>query len=84
MRYFAGRLHSASYSIQASSLSNCAAGACAGVFLLSGMTVLAAGEFSVMDRLEESMRLFTENKSELTEEQKTVFAQYGPCRDKVL
>lgn len=53
------------------------AAVCAGVFLLSGMTVLAAGEFSVMDRLEESMRLFTENKSELTEEQKTVFAQYG-------
>lgn len=53
------------------------AAVCAGVFLLSGMTVLAAGEFSVMDRLEESMRLFTENKSELTQEQKTVFAQYG-------
>ncbi|MCI8975248.1 MAG: hypothetical protein HFH79_16950 [Lachnospiraceae bacterium] len=53
------------------------AAVCAGVFLVSGMTVLAAGEFSVMDRLAEAMGFFTENAQEPTEEQKNIFAQYG-------
>lgn len=53
------------------------AAVCAGVLLVSGMTVLAAGEFSVMDRLAEAMGFFTENTQELTEEQKNVFARYG-------
>ncbi|MDE7324353.1 MAG: hypothetical protein K2N73_16900 [Lachnospiraceae bacterium] len=53
------------------------AAVCAGMLLVSGMTVLAAGEFSVMDRLAEAMGFFAENEQELTEEQKTIFARYG-------
>ena len=53
------------------------AAVCAGVLFVSGMTVLASGEFSVMDRLAKAMGFFTENVQELTEEQKTIFAQYG-------
>lgn len=53
------------------------AAVCAGVLLVSGMTVLAAGEFSVMDRIAETMGFFTQNEQELTEEQKSIFARYG-------
>lgn len=53
------------------------AAVCAGVLLVSGMTALAAGEFSVMDRIAEAMGFFTKNEQELTEEQKTIFARYG-------
>lgn len=57
------------------------AAACAGILLVSGMTVLAADEFSVMDRIADAMGYLTQNEQELTEEQKNIYARYGSALD---
>ncbi len=50
---------------------------CASVLLLSGLTVLAAGELSVPDRIAEAIRLFTNQKQLPSDEEKTLYTQYG-------
>ena len=57
------------------------AAACVGALLLSGMTVLAANEFSLTDRLADAMKLLTQNGQESTEEQQSIYAQYGAALD---
>ncbi len=53
------------------------AAVCVGALLLSGMTVYAANEFSLTDRLADAMKLLTQNGQESTEEQQNIYAQYG-------
>ncbi|MBD5485200.1 MAG: DUF4179 domain-containing protein [Lachnospiraceae bacterium] len=55
--------------------------ACVGMLLVSGMTVFAANEFSLMDRLANAMKLLTQNEQVLTEEQQNIYAQYGTSLD---
>ncbi|MDE6219345.1 MAG: DUF4179 domain-containing protein [Lachnospiraceae bacterium] len=50
---------------------------CLGALLMSGMTVFAANELSLMDRLAEAMNILTQNEKDLTEDQKNLYAQYG-------
>lgn len=57
------------------------AAAFAGMFLLSGMTVFAAGRFSLVDRLAEAMNLRSKNEQILTQEQKDIYEQYGQILD---
>ena len=57
------------------------AAVCAGALLVSGMTVLAANEFSLTDRLADAMRLLTQSGQESTEEQQSIYAQYGAALD---
>lgn len=57
------------------------AAVCASVLLVSGMTVFAANEFFLMDRLANAMKLLTQNEQELTEEQKNIYVQYGTALD---
>ena len=57
------------------------AAACVGALLLSGMTVFAASEFSLTDRLADAMRLLTQSGQESTEEQQNIYAQYGAALD---
>ena len=54
---------------------------CLGVLLMSGMTVFAANELSLIDKISEAMSLLTQNKSTLTEEQKNLYEQYGQVLD---
>lgn len=49
----------------------------AGLFLLSGMTVFAAGRFSLVDRFEEAMNWGAKKEQTLTQEQKDIYEQYG-------
>lgn len=49
----------------------------AGLFLLSGMTVFAAGRFSLVDRFAKAMNLNPKNEQTLTQEQKDIYEQYG-------
>ena len=55
--------------------------ACVGMLLVSGMTVFAANEFSLTDRLANAMKLLTQNEQVLTEEQQNIYAQYGTSLD---
>ena len=57
------------------------AAVCVGMLLLSGMTVCAANEFSLTDRLANAMNLLTQNEQALTEEQQNIYAQYGTALD---
>lgn len=57
------------------------AAVCVGMLLLSGMTVFAANEFSLTDRLANAMNLLTQNEQALTEEQQNIYAQYGTALD---
>lgn len=57
------------------------AAVCAGVLLVSGMTVFAANDFSLTDRLTNAMKLLTGNEQALTEEQQNIYAQYGAALD---
>lgn len=57
--------------------------ACVGALLLSGMTVFAASEFSLTDRLADAMKLLTQSGQESTEEQQSIYAQYGAALDNV-
>ena len=57
------------------------AAVCVGMILLSGMTVFAANEFSLTDRLANAMNLLTQNEQALTEEQQNIYAQYGTALD---
>ncbi len=57
------------------------AAACVGALLLSGMTVFAANEFSLTDRLADAMKLLTQSGQESTEEQQNIYAQYGAALD---
>lgn len=57
------------------------AAVCFGVLLMSGMTVFAASELSLMDRLAEAMKTLTQNERDLTEDQKNLYAQYGQVLD---
>lgn len=54
---------------------------CFGVLLMSGMTVFAANELSLMDKIAEAMNLLTQNKEELTTYQKDLYTQYGQVLD---
>lgn len=57
------------------------AAVCLGVVLMSGMTVLAANELSLMDRLSEAIAVLTQNGNDMTEDQKNLYAQYGQVLD---
>ena len=57
------------------------AAACVGALLLSGMTVFAASEFSLTDRLADAMKLLTQGGQESTEAQQNIYAQYGAALD---
>ncbi|MBD5454517.1 MAG: hypothetical protein HDR30_09435 [Lachnospiraceae bacterium] len=57
------------------------AAAYVGVLLVSGMTVFAANEFSLTDRLADAMKLLTQSGQEATEEQQNIYAQYGAALD---
>lgn len=57
------------------------AAACVGAVLLSGMTVFAASEFSLTDRLADAMKLLTQSGQESTQEQQNIYAQYGTALD---
>lgn len=54
---------------------------CFGVLLMSGMTVFAANEFSLMDKIDEAMKILTQNKEELTTYQKDLYTRYGQALD---
>lgn len=54
---------------------------CFGALLMSGMTVFAANELSLMDKLAGAMKILTQNGNELTEDQKTLYEQYGQVLD---
>lgn len=54
---------------------------CLGALLISGMTVLAANELSLADKLTEAMHLLTQNNEEPTEIQKNLYAEYGQVLD---
>ena len=51
------------------------AAVCVGMLLVSGMTVFAANEFSLTDRLANAMKLLTQNEQAPTEEQQNIYAQ---------
>ena len=55
--------------------------ACVGALLVSGMTVFAANEFSLTERLADAMKLLTQSGQESTEEQQNIYAQYGAVLD---
>ena len=57
------------------------AAACVGVLLLSGITVFAANEFSLTERLADAMKLLTQGGQESTEEQQNIYARYGATLD---
>ncbi len=57
------------------------AAVCLGALLLSGMTVLAANELSLPDRLAEAMRILTQNDSAPTQKQQDLYAQSGTVLD---
>lgn len=57
------------------------AAACVGALLVSGITVFAANEISLTDRLAKAMKLLTQNGQESTEEQQNIYAQYGAALD---
>ncbi|MBD5524927.1 MAG: DUF4179 domain-containing protein [Lachnospiraceae bacterium] len=57
------------------------AAVCVGMLLVSGMTVFAANEFSLTDRLANAMKLLTQNEQAPTEEQQNIYAQYGTALD---
>ena len=57
------------------------AAVCVGMLFVSGMTVFAANEFSLTDRLSNAMKLLTQNEQDPTEEQKNIYAQYGTALD---
>lgn len=57
------------------------AAACFGVLLMSGMTVFAAGELSLWDKLDEAMKTLTQSESVLTQDQKNLYTQYGKALD---
>lgn len=57
------------------------AAVCAGMLLVSGMTVFAANEFSLTDRLTNAMKLLTQNEQSPTEEQQNIYAQYVTALD---
>ncbi len=57
------------------------AAVCLGALLLSVMTVLAANELSLPDRLAEAMRILTQNDSAPTQKQQDLYAQSGTVLD---
>lgn len=57
------------------------AAVCMGVLLVSGITVFAASEISLTDKLANALKLFTQNEQAVTEEQQNIYAQYGSILD---
>lgn len=57
------------------------AAVCLGALLLSGMTVFAANELSLMERLAEAMKTLTQNEKDVTQDQENLYAQYGQVLD---
>ena len=55
--------------------------ACVCVLLVSGITVLAANEISLTDKLVNTVKLFTQNEQVVTEEQQNIYTQYGSALD---
>ena len=57
------------------------AAVCIGVLLVSGITVFAANEISLTDKLVNAVKLFTQNEQAVTEEAQNIYAQYGSALD---
>lgn len=57
------------------------AAVCLGALLLSGMTVFAANELSLTDRLAEAIKTLTQNEKDATKDQEDLYAQYGQVLD---
>lgn len=57
------------------------AAVCLVALLMSGITVFAASELSLTDIIADAMNLLTQNKEELTDYQKNLYAQYGQALD---
>lgn len=51
--------------------------ACFAVLIMSGMTVFAANELSLIDKIADAMNLLTQNEEVLSEDQKNIYAEYG-------
>ena len=51
--------------------------ACFAVLIMSGMTVFAANELSLIDKIANAMNLLTQNEKTLSEDQKNIYAEYG-------
>ena len=51
--------------------------ACLAVLIMSGMTVFAANELSLVDKIADAMNLLTKNEEGLSEDQKNIYAEYG-------
>ncbi len=54
---------------------------CASVLLLSGMTVFAAGNLSIAEKIATAMDFLTGNDKELTDDRKSIYEQYGNALD---
>lgn len=54
----------------------CAA-VCVGILVLSGMTVLAASDFAVVDSISSAMKNFVKSKQGSTDKRKSIYEQYG-------
>ncbi|MDE6663243.1 MAG: hypothetical protein K2K46_07835 [Lachnospiraceae bacterium] len=52
-----------------------------GVLLVSGITVLAANEISLTDKLVNAVKLFTQNEQAVTEDEQNIYAKYGSALD---
>lgn len=57
------------------------AAVCLGALLLSGMTIYAANELSLTDRLAEAIKTLTQNEKDATKDQEALYAQYGQVLD---
>ena len=57
------------------------AAVCVGMLLVSCMTVFAANELSLTDRLTNAMKLLTQTEQAPTEEQQNIYARYGTALD---
>lgn len=57
------------------------AAVCLGVLLMSGMTVFAATELSLTEKIDAAMHLLTQNKEESTDDQKNLYTEYGQALD---
>lgn len=57
------------------------AAVCFGALLMSGMTVFAASELSLMDKLSDAINVLTQSENAPTPEQQNLYEQYGQALD---
>lgn len=57
------------------------AAVCFGALLMSGMTVFAASELSLMDKLSDAINVLTQSENTPTPEQQNLYEQYGQALD---